>query len=241
MPTIAMLTDRLFSAATGAEVAEVCLAFLHARGVVMGSYHHLPPVGAFDAIPTIEVATSGFPLDWVAFYRRNRLYEVDPIPRHAMSAVRPFWWSETARFDDNTSDERAYLLTLRRAKLGDGLAVPVFGPKGRDGYVGLGFGQLDRLPSQMQVARLQLCCQLGHLRYCEILLPEMPRPVLSGREREVLHWMVRGKSNAVIGTIIGLSANTIDTYVRRIYAKLRVNDRITAVLRGLALGLAGNP
>jgi LuxR family transcriptional regulator/LuxR family quorum-sensing system transcriptional regulator CciR len=37
--------------------------------------------------------------------------------------------------------------------------------------------------------------------------------------------------------ILDLSPNTVDTYVRRIFRKLHVGDRVTAALRGLALGL----
>ena len=49
--------------------------------------------------------------------------------------------------------------------------------------------------------------------------------------------MARGKSNPDIATILGISAETVDTYVRRLYPKLGVHDRVTAVAEGIARGL----
>ena len=60
---------------------------------------------------------------------------------------------------------------------------------------------------------------------------------LSEREREVLEWMGRGKSSVDIGTILDISPETVRTYTRRIFDKLDTNDRVTATVRALKLGL----
>ncbi|HCI62629.1 MAG TPA: LuxR family transcriptional regulator, partial [Erythrobacter sp.] len=57
------------------------------------------------------------------------------------------------------------------------------------------------------------------------------------REREVLEWMGRGKSSVDIGTILDISPETVRTYTRRIFDKLDTNDRVTATVRALKLGL----
>ena len=60
-------------------------------------------------------------------------------------------------------------------------------------------------------------CQLGHLRFCALLLPTLgPVPRLSEREAEVLAWVARGKTNASVGDILGISAHTVDAHMRRI-------------------------
>ncbi|MFC3303563.1 helix-turn-helix transcriptional regulator [Parvularcula lutaonensis] len=208
------------------------------RGITRMSYHHMPPPGAFDHSPYVSVITEGFPEEWVERYKDKQYYLTDPIPRRALSAGRPFWWSDAGRHFDLSEKEKAYLDELERADLGDGLAVPVFGPHGRDGYVGLGCGQDQRTLSTGQIIELQYICQAAHLRYCELLAKHLPKAAaLSEREQEILNWIARGKSNAVIAEILGLSANTVDTYVRRIFKKFDVGDRVSAVLRGYALGL----
>ena len=50
----------------------------------------------------------------------------------------------------------------------------------------------------------QWVCELAHLRYCALLVPQLgPLPELSPRETEVLAWVARGKSNPLIAEISG--------------------------------------
>jgi DNA-binding CsgD family transcriptional regulator len=53
----------------------------------------------------------------------------------------------------------------------------------------------------------------------------------------VLRWIGEGKSNSVIADILQISRSSVDSYVKRLFAKLGVSDRISASLRGLATGL----
>jgi LuxR family transcriptional regulator/LuxR family quorum-sensing system transcriptional regulator CciR len=84
----------------------------------------------------------------------------------------------------------------------------------------------------------QWVCQLAHLRFCAILIPTLgPAARLSDREIEVLGWVARGKSNSLIGDILGISPHTVDAHMRRICLKLSVSDRISAAVRGIGVGL----
>jgi len=51
---------------------------------------------------------------------------------------------------------------------------------------------------------------------------------LTRREREVLDWLARGKSNAEIGAILGISAATVSKHLEHIYPKLGVENRTAA-------------
>ena len=216
------------------------VAFFHEEAVRLFSYHHLPPPGADDWTATITVTAQGFPGDWVETYQARRYYDVDPIPKYALSSVYPFWWSDIGRLHPLTGEEKAYLAALRAADFGDGVAVPLFGPHGRNGYAGLGPGKGAPRWGDEKIARLQLAAQLGHFQYCHILHARAPRNIrLSAREAEVLEWVAKGKSNSVIADIIGISPNTVDTHIRRVFEKLGVADRVTAALRGLAVGVIG--
>ena len=53
---------------------------------------------------------------------------------------------------------------------------------------------------------------------------------LSAREEEVLALIALGKTNGEIGHELFLSIDTVKTYVRRLYAKLGVNNRAQAAL-----------
>ena len=60
---------------------------------------------------------------------------------------------------------------------------------------------------------------------------------LSTREREVLHWLADGKTNAEIARILGVSLATVKTHVGRVLEKLQVETRTGACRRALELGL----
>jgi DNA-binding CsgD family transcriptional regulator len=69
--------------------------------------------------------------------------------------------------------------------------------------------------------------------------PSEPRPItpLSARETECLLWVSRGKSSVDIGQIVGLSPRTVDSYLEKTCAKLRVRTRIEAVAVAVRAGI----
>lgn len=60
---------------------------------------------------------------------------------------------------------------------------------------------------------------------------------LSDREQEVLEMVAKGFMQAEIANMLGVSTNTVSTYFKRIYKKLAVNSRTSAVHRASELGL----
>jgi DNA-binding CsgD family transcriptional regulator len=56
---------------------------------------------------------------------------------------------------------------------------------------------------------------------------------LSEREAEVLYWVAAGKSSPVIGTILGIRPDTVRAHLKKIFAKLGVENRLSAALRAL--------
>jgi DNA-binding CsgD family transcriptional regulator len=58
---------------------------------------------------------------------------------------------------------------------------------------------------------------------------------LTAREREVLAWVGRGKTNAEIARLLWLAPSTVGKHLENIYAKLGVSTRTAAVARFLGL------
>ncbi|MFN7678984.1 MAG: LuxR C-terminal-related transcriptional regulator [Cyanobacteriota bacterium] len=67
--------------------------------------------------------------------------------------------------------------------------------------------------------------------------PLQAAPRLSGREREVLRWLVAGQSNVQIATRIGVSQETVKSHVSSVLGKLGVANRQQAALLALRTGL----
>jgi DNA-binding CsgD family transcriptional regulator len=53
--------------------------------------------------------------------------------------------------------------------------------------------------------------------------------VLSARERDVLHWVARGKTNAEIATALYITESTVRKHLQNSYMKLGVSSRTAAV------------
>lgn len=66
-----------------------------------------------------------------------------------------------------------------------------------------------------------------------------PFSVLSPREMQIVHLVVRGLSSAAIGERLFLSPKTVDTYRSRLMAKLGVNDVANLVRMAIREGLIG--
>jgi DNA-binding NarL/FixJ family response regulator len=66
--------------------------------------------------------------------------------------------------------------------------------------------------------------------------PDVPN-ILSPRETEVLTYIAKGFSFNEIAELLGMSAHTVTTHVKRIYQKLAVHSRGEAVYEATQMGL----
>lgn len=62
-----------------------------------------------------------------------------------------------------------------------------------------------------------------------------PISMLSTRENEVLRWMVEGKRNGEIATILEISPRTVENHVQSILESFSVENRATAIVRAMEM------
>ncbi|MCA1979079.1 MAG: response regulator transcription factor [Thiobacillus sp.] len=74
---------------------------------------------------------------------------------------------------------------------------------------------------------------LSHFR----VAPEVTSPKLTERETDVLRLIAKGLTTAEVARLLGISANTVPSYVKDIYRKLNVSSRAEAALTARNLGL----
>lgn len=70
----------------------------------------------------------------------------------------------------------------------------------------------------------------------DVAVRELRRAPLTPRERDVVGLLVAGSSTRAIASETGLTVSTVNTYLKRIFAKLGVHSRVELVAR-----LAGAP
>lgn len=88
------------------------------------------------------------------------------------------------------------------------------------------FGERDRLVLELLRPHLERVVD----RFERRATPEADLP-LTRREREILEWVERGKTNAEIAEILWLSPSTVRKHLENVYGKLGVRTRTAAVAR----------
>jgi DNA-binding CsgD family transcriptional regulator len=179
----------------------------------------------------------GFSPEWEKAYREAPK-GTDLLPCIAMRTGRAFRWGDLPEDIAVHTSEAAYISTLEQWGMSDGIGIPAYGPASRVGFVGLGGPSSPDGFETADMELLRISAEASYLRYCELIVASVdPMPQLSSRELDVLHWMAKGKSNAAIARALELSQETVDTYVKRIFSKLSVSDRTSAVVKGVTRGL----
>lgn len=174
----------------------------------------------------------GFPKDVEKYYREHG-WKIDPLPDIALNRGAAFRWSDAPRIAKLSVKQKNFLATI-----GEGIGVPCTGPFARAGFVGVGEPHEGVVIDDAHVRKVQVAAQLCFQRYCELVsVRDEEPPDLSQRELDVIRWIGEGKSNAVIAEILGITKNSVDSYVKRIFAKLGVSDRTAAAVKAVALGL----
>ncbi len=91
-------------------------------------------------------------------------------------------------------------------------------------YIDMALRQVQHLPHQSHIAT-------GPGLHSPVRTPVNLRLGLTEREAEILHWVALGKTNPVIGSILGISEYTVKNHMQRLFRKLDVSNRAQAVGR----------
>lgn len=198
-----------------------------------------PKTGAGETLPTcpyFDVET-----EIIDQYINHQLYHVGPVFEKAKVTGVPIVWSE---FLENSREVKAspklkeFIDLLHKHGYQDGITIPVFGFSNSFGH--FSFSHKDRKidPSCEDLVVVNHICMNLFKQYLRLThKADEVVPSLTIREKEVLGWVVKGKSNSVIAEIMGISEHTVTTYIRRSASRLgsssKLSTAITAVLMGI--------
>ena len=180
-----------------------------------------------------------YPEDWQKEYNEKNYARLDPVMRAASTHSYAFTWEELERTSNYTNEQVRFMRLAEEAGLKSGIGIPI--KTGRAMIAGVGLASSDRHDGgQAHLDLLNAFCTQFHTAYKR--LHEKPRAetggalCLSAKEAEILTWVAAGKTDDDIGTILGISRNTVDTHMRNIFRKLDAPNRVAAVVRGIVNG-----
>lgn len=211
--------------------------YLSSHGVKRIFYRHVPLISS-EVFDSNHLYTNNLPLCIRERYIDEKLYESDILQMMAFSQSQTYSWFNDEILKTAKDSQIKFVKLLIECMSDEILLIPAFGRSNRSGYFCLSFNSLGAEISELDLRRCQIACNYAHVKYAQFLTYEKAQAdSLSNRELEIIRWVARGKSNSVIGDIMGISRHTVDSYLRRIFIKMEATDRTTAALKALGLGL----
>lgn len=199
--------------------------------LTVASYHHFPAVGSASFKNLSQYYSFNMPQNVLNYYDKNIEQRDDPGIISAFQRGQFVWLSDMP--SQPYIIERNHVSASKRAydAVGEGLSIPLYGPKNRKGYLFVAFEGVTKSCEKVFPYKVQALAQIIHIRYCLLIEKIQIHVKLTPREAEVLELISFGKSNIEIGLILKISPNTVAVYVKRLFLKLNVSDRVSAAMR----------
>jgi DNA-binding CsgD family transcriptional regulator len=179
------------------------------------------------------------PAEWLDRYSRGGYFHFDVITAHATKSVVPFTWEEAASAYNLGKAQKMLMDEARDFGLKNGFNVSSHGA-GYRRATSCFYAEDSRYFFEAIRTDRDKITSIGHAiheRFETLRGPAPEPPALSSRERECLSWAAKGKTNEEIGTILSISANTVNSYIQSAAAKIGVRTKIHTVVKAIQLQL----
>jgi len=202
-------------------------------------YHYIPHLGSQDYSLQKILHTSKKDKNWLmsAFPERTNISPRDPFEDFVLKTGQTFWTGDIAKHEKFQSESNQLFLKKILSHFKSCLLVPSYGPRRSRGYFFLPNKDIKKTPSIRETAYIEYMCSLFHLKYTHLRIIEETPLNLTQREQEVLQLLPLGLSNREIGAALKISPHTVNGYIKQLFEKLDVTDRVSLCQRALALDL----
>ncbi len=174
---------------------------------------------------------SNWPAAWIERYAMNGYASEDIAVEQARRSPFPVTWNELKALYPGAAKR----IIAAAADFGwhDGFMVPVHGPDGERGIVSM-VGARLRFNTEADRKTAVTIALRTYRRAVALYANRVKLPVLTGRERDALVLVARGKDDREIGAALGVTQTSAHAYVERAKKRLGATTRAQAV--ALAVG-----
>ena len=218
------------------EILELAYSACVEEGAVWFGYFFTPIFESVTSRSTF-IWARGLPVDLQRRFFAEGYRDINPVPQMTFDSGYVLTWSKAHHVGRDDPKARRFFDFLEEYGGRNWAGFSLFGPRSRDAFACIRFSEDPDRFDDGRLTHIHTILQTAHIRICGIMDEKAASVALSDRERQVLEWMGRGKSSGEIGTILAISPETVKTYTKRIYDKLDTNDRVTATVRALKMGL----
>jgi LuxR family transcriptional regulator, quorum-sensing system regulator BjaR1 len=231
------LGRRVLEFIDAAEVAtlpqHVMALFAHAIGEFGFHAYIIAGIPASDTSLDKVTLANGWPAEWFEIYVRENLCAVDPVPRHSLTTVHPFAWSEVSY--DRKVDVAARNVMDRALdfRFNDGFCIPIH-YEASAAAISMA-GDRPYLTDDTKRA-LHIIGLYSHTRIRSLVRQKPQVKSLSAGEAEVLRWAAIGKTAWETSMIMQITERKVRFLLTEAQHKLNAANRTAAVVQALVKG-----
>ncbi|WNJ93547.1 LuxR family transcriptional regulator [Bosea sp. 685] len=230
-------TETLLTCSTLADVQRAFGAAIAAEGFAIATGRAFFPRAKIQ----VHALFLNWPAEWEKTLSNERQFLASgPIVREARRRHMPFTWHELKSSGTFSPAENEIWAAISEWGWTDAFVVPIHGPSGYVAMLTMASRETKLDLTYAARMRLYTLAVVTHER-CRALRNLIPAPDLQGaltvRELECLKWVADGQTDDRIGTILGISSDTVRFHVDNVRNKLGVRNRTQAVAQLCVAGL----
>lgn len=202
-------------------------------GFTKMSYHLLPPCGNFYGQLLSNYFSYNIPEKILRHYDNVYSKKFDPLIQYVTETGTPVWLSEAIESPYFKTTQHDIIMQQFLVLLGNGLAIPLYGPRLKPGYIYLGARDMCEAPDELTKWIATSIASIFHTRYCKLTNDMAQKINLTLREMEVLDALIMGKTNPEIALMLNISKHTVNGYTKNLFMKFGTTDRVSTVMKAL--------
>ena len=181
-----------------------------------------------------------YPDGWAEWFDEQSLGATDPVHRASNVTSVGFTWSQLPAMIALTEQDRRVLELARREGIGEGFTVPAHVPGEAHGSCSFACAAGESFTDE-HLSLLQLVGAFAFEGARRMRRTRFsPGPVqLTDRQREVVMWAARGKSDWEIARILGISEQTVIEHLKHARERYGVGRRTLLAVHALFDGTIG--
>ena len=191
------------------------------------------------------ILLTNYPDEWISRYRAQSYVYSDLVHMHANTVITPFKWNDIQKmvkgYKSKLIFDEAAVFNIK-----DGISIPTRGlhntysvfsaiPEGskaeREETLNRNYGEISIFAQLIHIRAEQL------LQNLSVLLNPKSSPQLNAREKEILKWVMAGKTYAEIAVILGISISTVSYHMQNSAQKLGTTRGYRAAVVAMQEGL----
>jgi LuxR family quorum-sensing system transcriptional regulator CciR len=182
------------------------------------------------------VQLSDYPTNWVEMLVQSQFIVHDPVLAACERTVAAFAWEDLPAILTLTKQQSQYMALAREQGLGAGFTVPIHVPGEATGLCSFVVAEPGSIPRASLPAVQYLACfafEAARRLSTEPRANSGNLPKLTTRQLECLVLAAKGKSNWVVGELLGLSQQTVHKYLESAKRRYNVSTRTELIIRAL--------